>query len=29
VGEAIPCKIAGGDLDGDIFFVSWDPRLIP
>lgn len=29
VGEAIPCKIAGGDLDGDIFFVSWDKRLIP
>ncbi|TPX56009.1 hypothetical protein PhCBS80983_g04858 [Powellomyces hirtus] len=25
----LPNMLAGGDLDGDTFFVSWDPRLIP
>ncbi|KAK9817915.1 hypothetical protein WJX72_004281 [[Myrmecia] bisecta] len=24
-----PNEIGGGDLDGDQYFVSWDPRLIP
>lgn len=28
-GESVPPKIAGGDLDGDLYFVSWEPRLIP
>jgi len=22
-------KISGGDLDGDIYYVTWDARLIP
>ncbi|KAJ3297514.1 hypothetical protein HK104_000416 [Borealophlyctis nickersoniae] len=25
----LPNMLAGGDLDGDTFFVSWDARLIP
>jgi hypothetical protein len=25
----LPNMIAGGDLDGDTYFVTWDPRLIP
>ncbi|KAJ3041241.1 hypothetical protein HK097_002362 [Rhizophlyctis rosea] len=25
----LPNKLSGGDLDGDVFFVSWDPRIIP
>jgi hypothetical protein len=25
----MPFKMAGGDLDGDLYFVSWDKRLIP
>lgn len=24
-----PDEQSGGDLDGDKFFVSWDPRLVP
>jgi hypothetical protein len=24
-----PAKMSGGDLDGDIFFVIWDPALVP
>jgi RNA-dependent RNA polymerase len=24
-----PCKMSGGDLDGDIFFVIWDETLLP
>eukprot|EP00825_Cyclidium_porcatum_P000269 TRINITY_DN10029_c0_g1_i2.p1 TRINITY_DN10029_c0_g1~~TRINITY_DN10029_c0_g1_i2.p1 ORF type:complete len:363 (-),score=43.10 TRINITY_DN10029_c0_g1_i2:312-1400(-) len=23
------CEISGSDLDGDLFFISWDQRLIP
>ena len=23
------CKMSGGDLDGDIFFIIWDENLIP
>lgn len=23
------CKMSGGDLDGDIFFIIWDEKLIP
>lgn len=22
-------QISGGDLDGDIYFITWDPELIP
>lgn len=30
VGEfPVPFMISGGDLDGDLYFVSWDERLIP
>ncbi|KAL2757784.1 hypothetical protein ACRALDRAFT_2025500 [Sodiomyces alcalophilus JCM 7366] len=25
----VPSMLAGGDLDGDDFFVIWDPKLIP
>ncbi|KAI1334703.1 RNA dependent RNA polymerase-domain-containing protein [Xylariaceae sp. FL0016] len=25
----IPSMLSGGDLDGDDFFIIWDPRLIP
>ncbi|CAD8126681.1 unnamed protein product [Paramecium sonneborni] len=28
-GNSIPAECAGGDLDGDIYFVSWDPKIIP
>ncbi|CAD8125247.1 unnamed protein product [Paramecium sonneborni] len=28
-GNSIPAECAGGDLDGDIYFVSWDPQIIP
>jgi RNA-dependent RNA polymerase len=24
-----PCLMSGGDLDGDIYFVIWNPKLIP
>ena len=24
-----PCKMSGGDLDGDIYLLTWDPALIP
>ena len=25
----ITCLISGGDLDGDLFFITWDEGLIP
>ncbi|CAK92037.1 unnamed protein product (macronuclear) [Paramecium tetraurelia] len=28
-GNSIPADCGGGDLDGDIYFVSWDPKVIP
>jgi RNA-dependent RNA polymerase len=29
-GERPACdKMSGGDYDGDMYFVSWDPALIP
>lgn len=27
--NSLPSEMAGGDLDGDIYFVSWDSRIIP
>lgn len=27
--RSLPSMISGGDLDGDLYFVSWDKRLIP
>eukprot|EP00892_Ulva_mutabilis_P008489 jgi/Ulvmu1/6011/UM026_0137.1 len=24
-----PCKMSGGDLDGDIYLISWDTALVP
>lgn len=25
----LTAQISGSDLDGDTFFITWDPRLIP
>ena len=27
--HSVPDTIASGDLDGDLYFVAWDPSLIP
>lgn len=27
--RSLPSMISGGDLDGDLYFVSWDKRIIP
>ncbi|CAF5109038.1 unnamed protein product, partial [Rotaria magnacalcarata] len=26
--RSMTAELAGGDLDGDTFWISWDPRLI-
>lgn len=28
-GLSVPPQCGGGDLDGDLYFVAWDKRLIP
>ena len=25
----LTAQISGSDLDGDTFFITWDPRLVP
>lgn len=29
VGDPEPCKMSGGDLDGDIYLLAWDTALLP
>nr|QZA51933.1 RNA-dependent RNA polymerase 4 [Paramecium bursaria] len=28
-GKSLPCQSAGGDLDGDLYYVAWDERIVP